>query len=111
MHVPLALRTAVWSLGCVIADLFCEASLFGPEEGQQSCDLAQLMQIFKTLGKPSEATWPGVSKVRVRVPVRRSSHHCHFCNTCVHACELHIHLAAMGMPMGVVTLSLWLRVC
>jgi serine/threonine protein kinase len=46
----------IWSAGCIMAEMFTGRPLF---PGQQNED--QLIRIFRLMGTPSEATWPGVS--------------------------------------------------
>ncbi|RNE96061.1 protein kinase [Trypanosoma conorhini] len=48
----------MWSIGCVMAELAKGTPLFASENG-----ICQLFTIFKVLGTPSEATWPGVSSL------------------------------------------------
>lgn len=46
----------VWSLGCVMAELATGAALFPGDS-----EIGQLFQIFRVLGTPGEAAWPGVT--------------------------------------------------
>ncbi|KAI9291713.1 Pkinase-domain-containing protein, partial [Neoconidiobolus thromboides FSU 785] len=46
----------IWSMGCIFAELFLLTPLFKAENADGHLDL-----IFKTLGIPTEATWPGVT--------------------------------------------------
>jgi serine/threonine protein kinase len=48
----------IWSAGCIMAEMFTGRPLF---PGQQNED--QLVRIFRLMGTPSEATWPGVSQL------------------------------------------------
>ncbi|KAI7749265.1 hypothetical protein M8C21_030909 [Ambrosia artemisiifolia] len=48
----------MWSLGCIMAELLSKQPLFN---GKTEFD--QLDKIFKTLGTPNEAIWPGYSKL------------------------------------------------
>ncbi|XP_066093562.1 cyclin-dependent kinase 3 isoform X2 [Saccopteryx bilineata] len=47
-----------WSIGCIFAEMVtCKALFPGDSE------IDQLFRIFRTLGTPSEATWPGVTQL------------------------------------------------
>ncbi|KAL4459167.1 hypothetical protein ABPG75_014032 [Micractinium tetrahymenae] len=48
----------VWSIGCIMAELLSKEALFA---GKSEID--QLQLILKTMGSPTEETWPGVSKL------------------------------------------------
>jgi len=48
----------IWSAGCIMAEMFTGRPLF---PGQQNED--QLIRIFRLMGTPTEATWPGVSSL------------------------------------------------
>uniref|UniRef100_A0A7N0VHU6 cyclin-dependent kinase n=1 Tax=Kalanchoe fedtschenkoi TaxID=63787 RepID=A0A7N0VHU6_KALFE len=48
----------MWSLGCIMAELLSKKPLF---DGKT--EFEQLDKIFRTLGTPSEAIWPGFSKL------------------------------------------------
>ncbi|XP_043705965.1 cyclin-dependent kinase G-2 isoform X2 [Telopea speciosissima] len=48
----------MWSLGCIMAELLAKEPLF---PGKAEVD--QLDKIFKMLGTPNEAIWPGFSKL------------------------------------------------
>jgi serine/threonine protein kinase len=50
----------VWSVGCIFAELLRWQPLF-----HESTPLAQLTEIFKVFGSPSEEDWPGVSGFQV----------------------------------------------
>ncbi|KAM5308690.1 cyclin-dependent kinase 3 isoform 2-T2 [Glossophaga mutica] len=48
----------IWSIGCIFAEMMtCKALFPGDSE------IDQLFRIFRTLGTPSEAMWPGVTKL------------------------------------------------
>ncbi|KAM8785203.1 cyclin-dependent kinase 3 isoform 1-T1 [Rhynchonycteris naso] len=48
----------IWSIGCIFAEMVtCKALFPGDSE------IDQLFHIFRTLGTPSEATWPGVTQL------------------------------------------------
>ncbi|KAJ2793852.1 negative regulator of the PHO system [Coemansia helicoidea] len=46
----------IWSAGCIMAEMYTGRPLFA---GSSNDD--QLLKIFRVMGTPSEATWPGVS--------------------------------------------------
>lgn len=48
----------LWSVGCIMAELVCGRPLF---PGDSEVDT--LFKIFRVLGTPSEAIWPGVSSL------------------------------------------------
>lgn len=48
----------VWSCGCIMGELLAKAPLF---PGQN--ELGQLDAIFRTLGYPTPATWPGIEEL------------------------------------------------
>jgi serine/threonine protein kinase len=48
----------VWSVGCIIAEMFTRAPLFPGDS-----EIDQLFSMFKVLGTPNEAIWPGVSQL------------------------------------------------
>lgn len=48
----------VWSIGCIMAELLSKEPLF---PGKSEID--QLQLILKTMGSPTEDSWPGVSKL------------------------------------------------
>ncbi|PSC74284.1 cyclin-dependent kinase G-2-like isoform X1 [Micractinium conductrix] len=48
----------VWSIGCIMAELLSKEALFS---GKSEID--QLQLILKTMGSPTEETWPGVSQL------------------------------------------------
>ncbi|KAJ2080917.1 negative regulator of the PHO system [Coemansia sp. RSA 988] len=48
----------IWSAGCIMAEMFTGRPLFA---GSNNDD--QLIKIFRTMGTPTEATWPGVSRM------------------------------------------------
>ncbi|KAJ1931483.1 negative regulator of the PHO system, partial [Linderina pennispora] len=47
----------IWSAGCIMAEMYTGRPLFA---GSNNDD--QLLKIFRIMGTPSEATWPGVSR-------------------------------------------------
>lgn len=49
----------IWSVGCIMAELATRMPLFPGE-----CEIHQLFTIFRLLGTPTEATWPGVSSLQ-----------------------------------------------
>lgn len=49
----------MWSVGCIMAELVRKSPLFPGDSEYQ-----QLLHIFKLLGTPTEAEWPGVGKLR-----------------------------------------------
>ena len=49
----------VWSVACIFAELVRKQALLPGDS-----ELQQLLHIFKLLGTPDEAVWPGVSKLR-----------------------------------------------
>eukprot|EP00270_Netrium_digitus_P009733 TRINITY_DN2979_c0_g1_i1.p1 TRINITY_DN2979_c0_g1~~TRINITY_DN2979_c0_g1_i1.p1 ORF type:complete len:309 (+),score=70.09 TRINITY_DN2979_c0_g1_i1:479-1405(+) len=49
----------IWSVGCIFAEMARKTPLFPGDS-----ELQQLLHIFKLLGTPSEASWPGVTKLR-----------------------------------------------
>ncbi|XP_063934065.1 cyclin-dependent kinase 8-like [Zophobas morio] len=53
----------VWAVGCIFAELLTLKPLFhGTEEkGKNAFQYDQLDKIFKILGTPSEAAWPGIT--------------------------------------------------
>ncbi|KAM7334605.1 hypothetical protein ACRRTK_007925 [Alexandromys fortis] len=48
----------LWSIGCIFAEMVIGKPLFPGDS-----EIDQLFQIFRILGTPSEATWPGVSQL------------------------------------------------
>uniref|UniRef100_T1J0E3 cyclin-dependent kinase n=1 Tax=Strigamia maritima TaxID=126957 RepID=T1J0E3_STRMM len=46
----------VWSIGCIFAEMLTRRALFPGDS-----EIDQLFRIFRTLGTPDEAIWPGVS--------------------------------------------------
>ncbi|PVD37635.1 hypothetical protein C0Q70_00232 [Pomacea canaliculata] len=48
----------IWSMGCMFAEMINRRPLF---HGDSEID--QLFRIFRTLGTPTEETWPGVSQL------------------------------------------------
>lgn len=49
----------VWSIGCIFAEMVTRKSLFPGDS-----EIDQLYKIFRLLGTPTEATWPGVSQYK-----------------------------------------------
>ncbi|XP_037349512.1 cyclin-dependent kinase 3 isoform X3 [Talpa occidentalis] len=48
----------VWSIGCIFAEMVTRRALFPGDS-----EIDQLFRIFRTLGTPSEAVWPGISQL------------------------------------------------
>lgn len=48
----------MWSVGCIFGELLLKEPLF---QGKNETD--QLARIFRLLGKPTEATWPGLASL------------------------------------------------
>ncbi|XP_030361634.1 cyclin-dependent kinase 3 isoform X2 [Strigops habroptila] len=48
----------IWSVGCVFAEMVTRKALFPGDS-----EIDQLFRIFRTLGTPTEATWPGVTQL------------------------------------------------
>ncbi|CAL5440846.1 unnamed protein product [Camellia sinensis] len=48
----------MWSVGCIMAELLAKQPLFNGKS-----ELEQLDKIFRALGTPNEAIWPGFSKL------------------------------------------------
>jgi len=46
----------IWSIGCIFAELVTKNPLFPGDS-----EIDELFRIFRTLGTPTEVTWPGVS--------------------------------------------------
>ncbi|XP_064899631.1 cyclin-dependent kinase 2 isoform X1 [Columba livia] len=46
----------IWSLGCIFAEMITRRALFPGDS-----EIDQLFRIFRTLGTPDEAAWPGVT--------------------------------------------------
>ena len=53
-----------WSIGCIFAEMVTGRPMFTGD-----CEIDQLFKIFKLLGTPTEATWPGVSSLPDYQPV------------------------------------------
>jgi serine/threonine protein kinase len=47
-----------WSVGCIMAEMLSHRPLFPADS-----EIDQLFRIFRVLGTPTEATWPGVSQL------------------------------------------------
>lgn len=48
----------MWSVGCIFAELVSKRPLFAGDS-----EIDQLFRIFRTLGTPTEDSWPGVTKL------------------------------------------------
>ena len=48
----------VWSIGCIMAELVAKEPLFPGDS-----EIDQLYKIFKLLGTPNDAVWPGVTRL------------------------------------------------
>ncbi|XP_071430056.1 cyclin-dependent kinase 3 isoform X2 [Pithys albifrons albifrons] len=48
----------IWSIGCIFAEMVTRKALFPGDS-----EIDQLFQIFRTLGTPTEVTWPGVTQL------------------------------------------------
>ncbi|NXN25889.1 CDK3 kinase, partial [Nycticryphes semicollaris] len=48
----------IWSVGCIFAEMVTRKPLFPGDS-----EIDQLFQIFRTLGTPTEVTWPGVTQL------------------------------------------------
>ncbi|NXL86987.1 CDK3 kinase, partial [Alectura lathami] len=48
----------MWSIGCIFAEMVTTKVLFPGDS-----EIDQLFRIFRTLGTPTEATWPGVTQL------------------------------------------------
>jgi len=48
----------VWSIGCILAEMINQRPLFPGDS-----EIDEIFRIFKTLGTPSEETWPGVTEL------------------------------------------------
>merc|ERR1719456_1846733 len=53
-----------WSVGCIIPEMASRTPLFPGE-----CEIDELYHIFRLLGTPTEATWPGVTDLPDYKPV------------------------------------------
>ncbi|XP_050539861.1 uncharacterized protein LOC126904679 [Daktulosphaira vitifoliae] len=49
----------LWSLGCIFTEMFTLKPLFPGDS-----EIDQLFRIFRTLGTPTDETWPGVQKLQ-----------------------------------------------
>ena len=64
-------KVDIWSLGCVVfhmtfkkyAFLFVNRDSSGAIRWESNSEIGTLIAIFKKLGTPSEATWPGISRL------------------------------------------------
>ena len=48
----------MWSVGCIMAELSSRRALFPGDS-----EIDQLFKIFRVLGTPDEASWPGVTSL------------------------------------------------
>uniref|UniRef100_A0A8C0EP21 Cyclin dependent kinase 3 n=1 Tax=Bubo bubo TaxID=30461 RepID=A0A8C0EP21_BUBBB len=48
----------IWSIGCIFAEMVTRKALFPGDS-----EIDQLFRIFRTLGTPTEVTWPGVTQL------------------------------------------------
>lgn len=48
----------IWSAGCIISELKNRKPLL-----QGDCEIAQIFKVFQMFGTPTEAVWPGVTKL------------------------------------------------
>ncbi|XP_074703758.1 cyclin-dependent kinase 3-like isoform X1 [Strix aluco] len=48
----------IWSIGCIFAEMVTRRALFPGDS-----EIDQLFRIFRTLGTPTEVTWPGVTQL------------------------------------------------
>jgi serine/threonine protein kinase len=48
----------MWSIGCIFAELLTRHPLFPGDS-----EIDELFRIFRTLGTPTEESWPGVTKL------------------------------------------------
>ncbi|NXP05142.1 CDK3 kinase, partial [Thinocorus orbignyianus] len=48
----------IWSIGCIFAEMVTRKPLFPGDS-----EIDQLFRIFRTLGTPTEVTWPGVTQL------------------------------------------------
>ncbi|KAG7388075.1 Cell division protein kinase 1 [Phytophthora pseudosyringae] len=53
----------IWSVGVIFAEMVAKKPLFPGDS-----EIDQLYRIFRAFGTPSEATWPGVTKLRDYAP-------------------------------------------
>jgi len=53
-----------WSLGCIAAEMLTRRPLFPGDS-----EIDQLFRIFRSLGTPTESSWPGVSSLQDYKPV------------------------------------------
>ena len=53
-----------WSLGCIFAEMITRRALFPGDS-----EIDQLFRIFRTLGTPTETSWPGVTQLPDYKPV------------------------------------------
>ncbi|XP_032995246.1 cyclin-dependent kinase 3 isoform X1 [Lacerta agilis] len=48
----------IWSIGCIFAEMVTRKALFPGDS-----EIDQLFRIFRTLGTPTESSWPGVTQL------------------------------------------------
>eukprot|EP00929_Paragymnodinium_shiwhaense_P067120 TRINITY_DN33788_c0_g1_i2.p1 TRINITY_DN33788_c0_g1~~TRINITY_DN33788_c0_g1_i2.p1 ORF type:complete len:408 (+),score=52.21 TRINITY_DN33788_c0_g1_i2:101-1324(+) len=48
----------IWSMGCILPQMATRRALF-----DDSCEIGVLFKIFQVLGTPTEAEWPGITKL------------------------------------------------
>ncbi|KAG9509796.1 Cyclin-dependent kinase 1-A, partial [Fragariocoptes setiger] len=53
----------MWSIGCIFSEMATKKPLF-----QGDSEIDQLFRIFRTMGTPTEETWPGVTSLKTFKP-------------------------------------------
>ena len=53
-------KVDMWSVGVIVAEIFRAGDSLFPGD----CEIDTLFRIFRTLGTPTETTWPGVTKLQ-----------------------------------------------
>lgn len=56
--IEYGLGVDIWSIGCIMAELFLGKTLFTPDS-----EIGCIFDIFKLCGTPDEKKWPGVTKL------------------------------------------------